>query len=204
MVELRVQSRVPCVLVGLHDVYLRAWNSAHTVGIAIIILARGLELVLVHGNQVECNVAATPCVRQVHSVPKGSLEQVHSQVILIIIFSCVALLSKVSPSIHVRSQLVAVDLDLLHSCQVRPSCRNQRYLWIGKPLDAEVAWTILLSSSKAAEMPITDCEIDRQNGAEQSQGEAYDIGPRLLCLHVCGIALDLGTSKVASQILTKT
>jgi len=104
-----VQRGVPCELVGLHDINLRACNTADAVGIAVVVRALGGLSVLLHGDEVEGYVATTPRSNQVRSEAQTLSQQLQREVLAVVVRASGAGVRKVCPAAHVRYHVAAAQ-----------------------------------------------------------------------------------------------
>mmetsp|Transcript_70601 Transcript_70601/g.151269 ORF Transcript_70601/g.151269 Transcript_70601/m.151269 type:complete len:344 (-) Transcript_70601:102-1133(-) len=144
-----VQGRVPRTIVSLLDVNLCARLATNIVRIAIEVPALRLVLVLLHGDEIERDVATARRLRHVGGVTHRLPKQIEPHVLLRLVRSCRANIREIRPATHGgRNRLLIVHRDFCTFPFV-PPCGNNLDGAIA--LHVELARTSVTSNGSCGE-----------------------------------------------------
>mmetsp|Transcript_75545 Transcript_75545/g.161861 ORF Transcript_75545/g.161861 Transcript_75545/m.161861 type:complete len:207 (-) Transcript_75545:81-701(-) len=115
-----MQCRMPGILVCLLNIDLGARNAAHSVSIAVVVVAIRNIHVLPHGREVKSSIAAAFCLGNIGGVVQGLPKEVEAHILRVIINTWCADLRKISPGIHVRYDMLIVDCHLVKVIGIVP------------------------------------------------------------------------------------
>merc|ERR1719223_658809 len=103
-----VQRRMPSTVVGFHDADFGAGFATDAVCITVVVATLRRIFIPAHRCEVHCHVAATAGSSQINSVTHFLAEQLHSQVMRVIVAARIASVCEVDSAALVRGDPVAL------------------------------------------------------------------------------------------------